>query len=48
MAIRVYVNTSVNRGAVDLAIDAASQEFITQDKPGSFQLVVSEIVVDEL
>ena len=48
MAIRVYVNTSVYKGAVDLAINAASQECVTQDKAGSLQWVVSEIVVDEL
>jgi len=48
MAIRVYADTSVYGGVFDPGIDAASREFFTQVKAGRFQLVVSEVVVDEL
>ena len=48
MAIRVYADTSVYGGVFDPGIDGASQEFFAQVKAGRFQLVVSEIVVDEL
>ena len=48
MPIRVYADTSVYGGVFDPGIDAASQEFFAQVKAGRFQLVVSEIVVDEL
>ena len=48
MAIRVYADTSVYGGVFDPGIDAASHEFFTQVKAGRFQLVVSEVVVDEL
>ena len=48
MAIRVYADTSVYGGVFDPGIDAASQEFFAQVKAGRFQLVVSDVVVDEL
>ncbi len=46
--IRVYVDTSVFGGAFDAGFSAASQAFFEEARSGRFQIVVSDVVVQEL
>jgi len=48
MAIRVYADTSVFGGVFDAGIDESSREFFAQIKLERFELVTSNVVMDEL
>ena len=47
-ALRVYVDTCVFGGAFDREFRVATQQFFEEVRSGSFHLIVSALVQDEL